>query len=70
MSIPFFEKKFGCAADPPPMFGQCPKFGSFFFDGSPKLDKLYELDQVSYDSYVRLVKVYDILLKMGTDCFI
>ena len=31
MSIPFFEKKFGWAADPPPMFGQCPKFGSFFF---------------------------------------
>ena len=25
--------------------------------GLVRLDKLYELDQVSYDSYVRLVKV-------------
>ena len=31
MSIPFFDKRFGCAADPAPLFGQCPKFGSFFF---------------------------------------
>ena len=30
MSIPFFEKKFACATDPSLMFGQCPKFGSFF----------------------------------------
>ena len=29
MYIPFFDKKFGCGTAPP-MFGQCPKFGSFF----------------------------------------
>ena len=28
MSIPFLDK--GLAEPPPPVFGQCPKFGSFF----------------------------------------
>ena len=31
----FSKKKLGPVANPPPLFGQCPKFGSFFFEDFP-----------------------------------
>ena len=36
MSILFFDKKFGCGADPPPHFRTMSEISKFFLDGFPK----------------------------------